>query len=256
MRDADDKKVEKAAGLIAEANHVVAFTGAGVSAESGVPTYRGDGGLWEEYDPEKTATLSAFKDDPDKFWSFIRDMAVSKDISPNPAHKVLADWEKEGILKAVITQNIDLLHEEAGNKRVLKLHGSLEEAACRECGEEYEWNEISRVLEKGEIPRCRSCDSRRIKPEVVFFGEMLPRDTLKEAEREARKCDLMLVIGSSLAVHPAASLPAMALRGGADLIYVNADRGERPGLFDVILQGSAGEILPELASAEARKKSD
>lgn len=239
-------KLKEAAEILYRSEYLVAFTGAGISAESGVPTYRGPDGLWNKYDPEKTATLSGFKDDPDKFWNFIRDMAVGADISPNPAHELLAEWEKNGMLKTIITQNIDLLHQQAGSQSVLELHGSLQRAECHSCGREYSWQWIADKLEENKIPACEDCGSKKIKPDVVFFGEMLPQDTLRRAEQEAENCDVMLVIGSSLAVHPAAALPAHARRSGAELIYINADRGERPGLFDIILEGKAGEVLPEL----------
>ena len=239
-------KLEKAAEILVNSEYLVAFTGAGISAESGVPTYRGEDGLWNKYDPEKTATLSGFKDDPDKFWGFIRDMAVAGDISPNPAHQVLADWEENNILQAIITQNIDLLHQQAGSEEVLELHGSLQTAECYGCGRKYNWQWIEEKLEENEIPVCKDCGSKKIKPNVVFFGEMLPQDTIRAAEQEARKCEVMLVIGSSLAVHPAASLPARARQTGAQLIYVNADKGERPELFDVILEGKAGKVIPEM----------
>ncbi len=241
-----EENFKKAVEIIKRAEYLVAFTGAGVSAESGVPTYRGPDGLWNKYDPEKTATLSAFKDDPDKFWNFIRDMAVAGDISPNPAHQILADWEENNRLQAIITQNIDLLHQQAGSENVLELHGSLQRAHCQDCEQKYSWQWIENRLQKNRIPVCQNCGSKKIKPDVVFFGEMLPQDTIRAAEQEARKCDVMLVIGSSLAVHPAASLPARARQSGAELIYINTDRGERPELFEVILPGKAGEVLPAL----------
>ncbi len=239
-------KISRAAEIIAGSDHLLAFTGAGISAESGVPTYRGPEGLWNKYDPGETATLSAFKDQPEKFWDFIRDMMVDREIEPNPAHRILADWEKFGLLQGVITQNIDLLHRRAGSECVFELHGSLGEASCYDCGRDYSWEWLEDILGRDDIPSCQNCGSSRIKPDVVFFGEMLPGDILRRAEEEAVKSDVMIVIGSSLAVHPAASLPPRARDTGAELIYINADRGEMPEIFDVILQGSAGEIMQKL----------
>ncbi|SDL07790.1 SIR2 family NAD-dependent protein deacylase [Halarsenatibacter silvermanii] len=241
-----ESSLQQAATMIKDADYLVAFTGAGISAESGIPTYRGEDGLWDEYEPEKTASLSAFRENPRVFWKFIRETAVEKEASANPAHKVLAGWEKDNRLKTVITQNIDLLHQEAGSSEVLPLHGSLAKARCLDCGAEYSWTEIESMIESEGIPVCRSCGSEKVKPGVIFFGESLPRQVFRRAEKEIKRCDVLLVIGSSLSVYPAAELPARAKRSGAELVYVNADRGQRPEIFDIIITGRAGSILPRL----------
>ena len=242
-----EEKIAEAARLLATAEYPICFTGAGISAESGVPTFRGPEGLWEKHDPQEAVSLSSFRNQPEAFWDFARDLVITSGASPNPGHRALVRLEDQQILKTVITQNIDMLHQQAGSKNVLELHGSLEKADCRDCGAKYSWQELENILKAGETPQCRNCGSLRIKPRIVFFGERLPEEVLERSWQEAQQADLMLVIGSSLVVYPAAGIPDLTLQAGGKLIYVNADRGSRAELFDIILTGRAGSILPRLA---------
>ncbi|MFW5789750.1 MAG: NAD-dependent protein deacylase [Halanaerobium sp.] len=239
-------KIKQAAEMIQKADYPVVLTGAGISAESGVPTFRGKSGLWEKYDPEKAVSISGFRRDPEPFWNFAQELLLENDIQPNPGHKALAELENSGFIKKIITQNIDFLHQRAGSKEVLELHGSLNKAVCLNCNKKYEWQELVPVIKAGEIPECDNCKSKKIKPEIVFFGERLPEEEINQAWQAARKSDLMIVIGTSLAVYPVASLPSVTKENGGDLIYINVDSGQQDYLFDLIIKGKAGEVLPEI----------
>ena len=240
--DSNNNKIEKVVELLRSSKHTVVFTGAGVSVESGIPPFRGAGGLWERYDPEEVASIYGFKRNPKAFWEFAKELLVKTKAEPNKAHYAIAELEKMGIVKAVITQNIDMLHQKAGSSRVLELHGSMEYVDCLDCHTAYKWEEIEKKIEK-EIPRCESCGSYYLKPRVVFFGEALPSDVLSEAMDEARKCDVFMVVGSSLVVYPAAHLPFIAKENEAKLIIINYDPTDRDEMFDVVIHGKAGDIL-------------
>ncbi len=240
-------EIERAAEIISKARHGVVFTGAGVSAESGIPTFRGNDGLWRRWDPDEVASIYGFKKNPKKFWEFSRELIVKVKAQPNPAHYAIAELEKLGLVKAVITQNIDMLHQRAGSKKVLELHGSMEFVDCLDCGKTYRWEEIERYLEKGEIDKIRcECGSIYLKPRVVFFGEPLPSDVLSEAMEESRRADVFIVVGSSLVVYPAAYLPVIAKEHGAKLIIVNLEPTIKDHMFDVVIRGKAGEVMPEI----------
>lgn len=241
-----EDKFKKAAEMIKKADYPVVLTGAGISAESGVPTFRGKSGLWKKYDPEAAVSISGFRRDPEPFWRFAQELLLENDIQPNPGHIALAELEKSGIIKKIITQNIDFLHQRAGSKEVLELHGTLNQATCLECNQKYRWEELVPVIEAGEIPECDNCQSKKIKPDIVFFGERLPEDELNQAWAAAESSDLMIVIGTSLAVYPVASLPKITKENGGKLIYINADSGRQDYLFDLIIKGKAGEVLPEI----------
>ncbi len=210
--------------LLDQSERLVVFTGAGISAESGIPTYRGDDGVWNKYDPARYAEISNFLADPEYYWSFFREVRypVLRDARPNPAHQALATLEQQGKLKAVITQNIDGLHQEAGSQRVLELHGNTRRITCLSCKTTYNLDEVHSRLEEVFPPDCRQCNGV-LKPEVVFFGEALPPNVLDDAVTETRNCDLFLVIGSSLVVQPAASLPPMAVQSGAKWVIINKE---------------------------------
>jgi len=222
----------------------VVFTGAGISAESGIPTYRGDDGVWNKYDPAKYAEISNFLADPAYYWSFFREVRypVLRDARPNPAHRVLAMLEQQGKLKAVITQNIDGLHQEAGSNRVLELHGNTRRITCMDCRTTYSLDEVHARLQAQFPPDCEKC-SGVLKPEVVFFGESLPPDVLDDAVNETRNCDLFLVIGSSLVVQPAASLPPLAVQSGARLVIINRDPTPLDQMAHLVLNEKASEVL-------------
>lgn len=241
-----EEKIEEAARILAKASHAVVFTGAGISAESGIPTFRGKNGLWTRYDPEEVASIDGFRRNPRAFWEFTKDLLAKVFAEPNPAHYAIAELEKMGIVKAVITQNVDMLHQKAGSKNVLELHGSMQYIDCLDCGETYAWDDVIDSLNKGEIPRCRKCGSYYVKPRVVLFGEPLPQDVLTKAMEEAKICDVFMVVGSSLVVYPAAHLPYLARSMGAKMIIVNAEPTIADRIFDVKIYGKAGEILPKI----------
>ncbi len=242
-----EDKIKEAAKILAKAKHAVVFTGAGISAESGIPTFRGEDGLWKRYDPEEVASIYGFKRNPKAFWEFSLELKDKLFVDPNPAHYAIAELEEMGIVKAVITQNIDMLHQKAGSKKVLELHGSMQYLDCLDCGETYKWEDVVDELLAGKIPlRCRKCGSYYVKPRVVLFGEALPQDVLSEAMEETRKADAFMVVGSSLVVYPAAHLPFMARARGAGMIIVNAEPTDADRIFDVVIRGRAGEVLPKI----------
>jgi len=205
--------------VIFECRDVVALTGAGVSAESGIQTFRDKNGLWEKYDPMVYASAEVFRQDPSKYWlirgEFIRNYGS---YQPNPGHFALADLEKMGILGHVITQNIDGLHKKAGSHMVSEIHGSLREIYCLSCGKEY----LAPHVPEGDPPYCE-CGGV-LKPNTVLFGEQLPRETLEAAYQESSTSKIMLVIGTSAMVQPAASLPSLAKQNGAVVIEVNPEK--------------------------------
>jgi len=238
-------EIKRVAEILSKAKHCVVLTGAGISAESGIPTFRGSGGLWTKYDPDEIASIEGFMRNPKAFWEFAKELILKSKAEPNPGHYALAELEKMGIVKAVITQNIDMLHQRAGSKRVLELHGSLNLVDCLRCGKVYEWKEIEKKLERNEEIKCE-CGGHYLKPRVVFFGEALPRDVLSEAMEESKKADVFMVVGSSLVVYPAAYLPRIAKERKACLILINAERIEAEYIFDIVIHGKAGEILPKI----------
>jgi NAD-dependent deacetylase len=243
----------QAAGLVAAARRGVAFTGAGVSAESGIRTFRGNNGLWKQYDPVKTATLSYFLQDPSFYWRVSRERwNTYRKARPNPGHYALAALEEQGRLAAVVTQNTDGLHLEAGSRRLVELHGNGRTVRCLDCGAAEARAEVQARLDQEMPPRCRTCGGIHLKPAVVFFGESLPSSAVGEAMQLARKCDLMLVVGSSLVVHPAADIPVLAAGQGAPLVIVNDEPTPLDELAAVVLRGRSGELLPELQRLAGR----
>ena len=233
--------------LLAGATRVVAFTGAGISAESGIPTYRGDEGVWNKYDPAKYAEIGNFLADPAYYWSFFREVRypVLRDARPNPAHLALARLEQQGKLSTVITQNIDGLHQEAGSQRVLELHGNTRRISCLGCGAGYSLNEVHARLGEKFPPDCPACNGV-LKPEVVFFGESLPMEVLDDAVSETKGCDLFLVVGSSLVVQPAASLSPLAVENGARLVIINRDPTPLDRMAHLALHEKASDVLGPL----------
>jgi NAD-dependent deacetylase len=241
----------RACELVRDARRALAFTGAGISAESGIPTYRDAGGaLWSRYDPETYANIDYFRRDPSLFWRFFQDVRyrVISDATPNPAHRALAALEGAGRLRAVITQNIDGLHQAAGSREVIELHGNTRVIGCLDCGRDYTMDEVYAQLRAQLPPPCRACGGM-LKPRVVFFGEELPPAALLRAAEAVRACDLLLAIGSSLVVYPAALLPSVAKRQGARLIIINKTPTQSDSEADAVLRRPAGEVLPELARA-------
>ncbi|AIY90644.1 NAD-dependent protein deacetylase [Geoglobus acetivorans] len=248
-----EDRIRKAAEAIANASHVVVFTGAGVSAESGVPTFRGHDGLWTKYDPEEVASIQGFRRNPRAFWEFSKELMIKRKAEPNPAHFAIAELEEMGIVRAVITQNVDMLHQRAGSRRVLELHGSMEHVDCLDCGATYHWDEIEKMLVGDGEVKCE-CGSHYLKPRVVLFGEPLPSETLNQAIVESRQADVFMVVGSSLVVYPAAYLPLYAREAGATLIMINAEETQADVVFDIVIHGKAGEILPEIVEEVKRHR--
>ena len=231
-----DAIYQKIANLMVKLKPCVALTGAGISAESGIPTFRSKGGLWEKYDPMIYASIEAFREDPSKYWiirgEFIRNYDT---YQPNKAHLALAELRKMGIVHHVITQNIDGLHKKAGSRNVTEIHGSLRETYCLQCGKEF----VAPQVPDGMPPYCE-CGGV-LKPNTVLFGEQLPEGALETAYHESATCKLMLVIGTSAVVQPAASLPVLAQQKGAKIVEVNIER-TFPGA-DFVIAEKAGTGL-------------
>ncbi len=243
--------VRRFADLVRSSRKIIAFTGAGVSTESGIPDFRSPGGIWSRYDPEMF-TIDRFLHDTEArkvHWKALSgDDFIPGNARPNAAHYALAELERMGKLDCVITQNVDGLHEEAGNspERVFHLHGTMREAKCLRCGKGYPMEEVRRwVLSGTEIPECRDCGGI-LKPNAVFFGEALPEWELSESQRRARECDLCIVIGSSLVVYPAALIPQYAVQSGAKLVIINRDRTSLDPDAEVRISESAGKTMSRL----------
>jgi len=242
-----DEDLRRARELVQNAQRICALTGAGISVDSGIPDFRSEGGLWKRYDPLEYATYESFLNDPSKFWTMGRELArVILDAKPNAAHYALAELEKRGKLIGVITQNIDNLHQAAGSKRVIELHGNYLRAYCMSCGKVYVGEAVHRRVATGEIPpRCDECKGV-LKSESILFGEPLPEKAMSEAIELCRQTDLMLVVGTSLAVYPAAYLPQLAKDSGAKVIIINLHGENRDDVADIVLKGRASIILPKL----------
>jgi NAD-dependent deacetylase len=257
----DRALIDKAAKILMNARHAVALTGAGISTESGVPDFRSPGGIWERYDPT-IFFYERFIAQPDFVWQTLLDMHSTGGLNiwnaePNRGHDALAWLEALGILKAVITQNIDNLHQKAGSEHVIEFHGNMLYVRCLDCSHLYRYDEILDEIGRHLPPRCR-CGGV-LKPDVIFFGEAIPSTALKQSFEEAETCDVMLVIGTSAQVEPAASLPLIAKglksiflrfmhvdKPNKDCHIIEINREPTPltqGVSDFILQGSAGEAL-------------
>jgi NAD-dependent deacetylase len=220
-----------------------------VSAESGIRTFRGEDGLWKEYDPYKVSSLEYFLRDPAYYWRVSRQRwPAFAAARPNAAHRALADMERDGRLAAVVTQNTDGLHLDAGTRRLLELHGSGRVVRCLDCGNEEPRASVQERLATELPPHCLRCHGVHIKPAVVFFGEAMPAAAVRESLRLAQECDVMLVVGSSLQVYPAADVPLTASESNAPLVIVNAEPTPFDRLAEVVLRGRAGEILPRLGA--------
>lgn len=241
--------IAKAASALARSAFSIALTGAGMSTESGLPDFRSPGGLWGEDDPVEVATLSAFRRTPEKFYDFYRRRLVRlAGAVPNAGHQALAQLEASGRLGAIITQNVDGLHQAAGSRHVIELHGNLREAACPQCRWTGPIGLITEALEAGTLPVCPRCGAQ-VKPNVVLFEELLPQAAYEQAEDACRRTGALLVVGSSLQVTPAAWLPQLARQHGAAVIIVNDEPTPLDHIAHVVLLGRAGAILPSLVAA-------
>ena len=234
--------MEQAREWLKNAASVAVLTGAGISAESGVPTFRGDGGLWKQYRAEELATPEAFARDPKLVWewySWRRNLIAS--TKPNPGHFALAELENKLPRFTLITQNVDGLHDRAGSKKILKLHGDIWTLRCVDCRQQGR----DEQLEFPELPpRCK-CGGL-LRPGVVWFGEALPWDTYQESEEAISSADVLLVVGTSAVVYPAAGLVPLAQSAGAKVIEINPDETPLSSRLDCSLRGNAGELLPRL----------
>jgi NAD-dependent deacetylase len=240
-------KVRQAAEILSSARRGLALTGAGVSAESGIPTFRGEGGLWKQYDPVKVASIEYFMADPSAYWRVSKDRGrVALAARPNPGHHALAALEAAGHLARVVTQNTDGLHQEAGSRNVIEIHGSSRTVQCLDCGTREPRADVQARLDVEMPPRCKVCGGTFLKPTVVLFGEPMPQAAVAKAFALAREADLVLVVGSSLVVYPAADVPLVALRSGARMIVINAEPTPFDELAEVVIHGRSGEVLPEI----------
>jgi len=249
------------------------LTGAGISAESGIPTFRGKDGLWNRFNPTELATYEAFLKDPKLVWKwYLWRMHLIAKAEPNPGHYALAKMEELFPQFLLITQNVDGLHRRAGSKRVVELHGNVFEGKCRFCGKRYSEEEFSALwplagrsflasiteeelkgrvfgeVEKGNLPKCLNC-GEVVGPGVVWFGESLPQEALERAFDFASKSQVFFSVGTSAVVQPAASIPLYAKRAGAVLVEVNPEETPLSPYCDFVLRGSAGEVLPQLVSS-------
>lgn len=253
-----DEGIARLAAILADAERLVAFTGAGISTESGIPDFRSPGGIWNRYKPIDYQTFLASDEGKREYWRRGRNTyAVIREARPNPAHLALVELERRGILRGVITQNIDGLHAAAGTspERLVELHGTAHRVYCMACGARTMRDEVSARLDAGEaIPACRRCGGV-LRAATVAFGEPLPREPWRRALDWARGSDLFLVIGSSLVVNPAAQLPLAAADAGAYLAIVNQTPTPLDGAAQLILRGPAGAIM-ERALAGARRRLD
>lgn len=236
-----DDLIKRAAKDLATAQKAVALTGAGISVESGIPPFRGKGGMWEKIDPMEYAHIDAFMKDPAKVWNvLIKGMKKTLDqAKPNDAHKGLARLEELGILKTIITQNVDGLHQMAGNTDVIEFHGTFAWQRCLDCNKKCE---TSRIDMTHIPPRCECGGIYR--PECVFFGEMIPPQHLLRSRQVASECDIMLVVGTSAVVQPAALMPVIAKESGSKVIEINPEKTPLTGITsDYLIMGKAGEIM-------------
>ena len=242
------EKIERVAQWIANSKKVVVFVGAGMSTESGIPDFRSPGGVWDRYDPEdfEFAQFLSSERYRQNYWRMSTEMYDSmKNALPNAGHLAIAELENLGKLDCLITQNIDGLHFKAGNSQelVLELHGTAMHVTCLDCGKRYERDEVQARLSKEEkAPRCDVCEGL-LKPATISFGQAMPERETTEAYRRSESCDLFIVVGSSLVVHPAAAMPVVAKRAGAKLVIVNRDQTACDNVADLIIHGQAGPVM-------------
>lgn len=237
----------EAAKQIIDSHYCVAFTGAGISVESGIPPFRGRNGLWNKYDPS-SFEIDCFLQDPTRCWEVIRDIFYDLfgQVLPNTAHYALAEMEQRGMLKSVITQNIDNLHKDAGNKEVYEFHGSLKEILCLDCGQKVN---VAQVDMKHLPPTCLKCGGL-MKPDVVFFGEAIPEYAAVKSMDAAQKADCMILIGTTGTVAPANMLPSRAKAGGTTIIEINPDPSEYTDrITDIFIQDNATRAMENLMEA-------
>jgi len=238
----DQEVLNQAAEMIRQGD-VIALTGAGVSTESGIPDFRSKGGLWERYDPYDYAHIASFRQNPERVWKMLSELRETLDGKrPNGAHKALSRLEKAGLLRGIITQNIDGLHQAAGSQRVVEFHGNGQTLSCLECRTSVPQDDVSELVP----PRCNQCDSI-LKPDVVFFGEEIPSQAIWASEELLRDTRCVLVCGTSAEVFPASQIPEVVKKNGGTVIECNLSPALGNSVVDLRLLGKAGETLPALA---------
>ncbi len=242
-------EIKKLANDIKKSEYLFALTGAGVSTLSGIPDFRTDkSGIWERHDQSRIFDIRHFKKSPKDFYRFAKETMFSfKNAKPGAAHKLLALLERKGILKSLATQNIDHLHQKAGSKKVFELHGNSEVSHCLTCNNSYLPEDIENILKAEDIPLCSDCGGI-IKPDIVFYGEMLPESAIKSSMDEAGKCDMMLVLGTSLVVYPAAYLPEIALKNKSKLAILTKEPTHLDSFADYVINEDLGHVCIELMS--------
>ena len=242
-----DDLIRRAAKDLAAAENVAALTGAGISIESGIPPFRGKGGLWERFDPMEFAHIDALMRDPAKVWKvLVKEMKEIVDrAEPNDGHKGLAKLEARDKLKTIITQNVDGLHQAAGSTDVIEYHGTFAWQRCMDCSKKYE----NRNVDVSEIPPRCGCGGI-LRPDAVFFGEMIPTEAMRRSRQAATDCDLMLVVGTSAVVQPAAMIPVIAKENGAKIVEINPERTPLTvEVSDYLIMGEAGEVMNNIVEA-------
>ena len=254
------KQNEEVARLILTSKRIVIFAGAGLSTESGIPDFRSPGGVWDRYDPEDFSFQNFLSSEAsrEKYWQMATEMyEPMKKAQPNFAHLAIAEMERLGKLDCVITQNIDGLHFKAGNSedKVIQLHGTAMYVSCLTCGKRYDRDEIQERLRKGlKAPYCDDCGGP-LKPATISFGQSMPEKETQEAYHRSSLSDLFVVIGSSLVVQPAASMPLVAKRNGAKLVIINRDPTSYDDMADLVIHGQAGPIMDSILK-EVKKRID
>jgi NAD-dependent deacetylase len=243
--------IEQAISLIRKSNHIVALSGAGISTEAGIPDFRGPGGMWEDSDLLEQLSASGFRRNPKGFYSAsVKLFSTISRAEPTLAHRLLVRLEQMGKLDAVVTQNIDSLHHAAGSTRVYELHGTFRTGHCTHCAAMYEMAAFYEEIESGalSVPLCKTCTAP-IKPDVVLFEDLLPQDAWESSVDAAKKCDLMLVFGSSLVVYPAAELPMIAVTNGAPLVIVNLEPTTYDNVATLALRMKLGDFAKAALAA-------
>lgn len=246
-----EEKIKQVAQWILQSKRTVVFGGAGLSTESGIPDFRSPGGVWDKYNPEDFyyQNFIASETSREKYWQMATEMyEPMKKAQPNPAHLAIAELERMGKLDCVITQNIDGLHQKAGNsaEKIIELHGTAMYVACLHCKKRYDRDAIQERIRRGiKVPYCDDCGGP-LKPATISFGQAMPERETEEAYRRSSACDLFIVIGSSLVVQPAASMPLIAKRNGAKLVIINRDPTPYDHLADILIHGQAGSIMAEI----------
>jgi NAD-dependent deacetylase len=252
-----DNLADRVADLITRSERIVVFTGAGVSTESGIPDFRSPGGIWDRFDPDDF-TYQKFISDASarwKHWQMLWKERLMETVQPNPAHHAIAGLDGMGKLDCVITQNVDSLHQTAGvpDDKVFELHGSMRRVVCLQCGRRYPMPEITKRLEAGEeVPDCEACHGI-LKPDVVLFGEALPDEVFSAAVHRAENCHLFIVVGSSLAVYPAAQIPVYAVHSGAELVIINLGETPMDIRASILIRARAGEAMARIVQKLADK---